>query len=69
MSKKCAVCGSEINLKEKPSIFDSFYGAQYLCNVGCWDAYEGWYCDFCLLLHDFDTTSESFASCQKRGAK
>ena len=63
---KCAVCDSD-KVTEHPKIKDSFYGLQYLCDddeKGCWDSYEGWYCDTCLLLHDHATTMESDNSCQ-----
>ena len=63
---KCAVCGK--GTAEKAKVKDSFHGLQYLCdNVvnGCWDSYEGWYCDTCKLLHDHGTTMESDNSCEK----
>ena len=66
---KCAVCDSD-KVNEKPKIKDSFHGLQYLCDddeKGCWDSYEGWYCDTCKLLHDHDTTMESDNSCRKEG--
>ena len=68
-SNECAVCGSD-KVNEKPKIKDSFHGLQYLCDddeKGCWDTYEGWYCDTCGLLHDHGTTMESDNSCQKEG--
>jgi len=68
---KCAVCDND-KVTEHPKIKDSFYGLQYLCDDverGCWDAYEGWYCDTCQLLHDHDTTMESDNSCIKTGDK
>jgi len=64
---KCAVCDSD-KVTEHPKVKDSFYGLQYLCDDderGCWDSYEGWYCDTCKLLHDHDTTMESDNSCQR----
>ena len=66
---KCVVCDSD-KVTEHPKVKDSFYGLQYLCDddeKGCWDTYEGWYCDTCLLLHDHETTMESDNSCQKEG--
>lgn len=64
MTNKCAVCDSDTEA-EFGKIKDSFYGIQFLCELACWDAYDGWYCDTCQLLHDHDTTMESDNSCIK----
>jgi hypothetical protein len=67
MTNKCAVCDND-KVTEHPKVKDSFYGLQYLCDDderGCWDSYDGWYCDTCQLLHDHDTTMESDNSCIK----
>lgn len=54
MMNKCAVC-NEVTEETKPKVKDSYYGYQYLCELACWDAYEGYYCNRCGLLHDWDT--------------
>jgi hypothetical protein len=64
MTNKCAVCDSDTEA-EFGKVKDSFYGIQFLCELACWDAYDGWYCDTCQLLHDHDTTMESDNSCIK----
>jgi hypothetical protein len=63
---KCATCGATANLRDKPTVKDSFYGLQYICDDDgtCWNTYKGWWCDTCQLLHDNDTTMESDNSCQ-----
>jgi hypothetical protein len=61
---KCAVCGSNTDSKFG-KVKDSHYGIQFVCELACWDSYEGWYCDTCKLLHDHGTTMESDNSCQK----
>jgi hypothetical protein len=66
MTNKCAVCDSDTEA-EFGKVKDSFYGIQFLCELACWDAYDGWYCDTCQLLHDHDTTMESDNSCIKTG--
>lgn len=66
MTNKCAVCGNDTEA-EFGKVKDSFHGIQFLCELACWDAYDGWYCDTCQLLHDHDTTMESDNSCIKTG--
>jgi hypothetical protein len=51
--KVCAECGKPTDGTVK--IRDSYYGEQSLCSGECWDAYDGYYCDRCELLHDWDT--------------
>ena len=65
-SNECAVCGSNTDSKFG-KVKDSHYGIQFVCELACWDSYEGWYCDTCKLLHDHGTTMESDNSCQKEG--
>jgi hypothetical protein len=63
-NKKCCVCGDKVGDNFPAKVKDSFHGLQYLCELACWDAYEGWYCDTCLLLHDHDTTMIGDNSCK-----
>jgi hypothetical protein len=62
--KNCCVCGDKVGDNFPAKVKDSFYGLQYLCDLACWDAYDGWYCDSCLLLHDYDTTMIADNSCK-----
>jgi hypothetical protein len=61
MQKNCAVCSEAVSNETAPSIKDSFYGLQYLCGDNCWDSFEGYYCDRCQLLHDWDTNKTTLS--------
>jgi hypothetical protein len=57
----CAVCNKPTEITQF-KVKDSHYGYQYLCELACWDAYEGYYCERCQLLHDFDTNKTQLSN-------